>query len=73
VACHELAVDRGQPATAVRAVHHVVVHEREGVQQLERRTCISDQRMVRRAAGADERPVTERGTQALPPGEHQCP
>ena len=66
VAGHEAAMDRRETSTQVRTVHDVVVHERERVQQLERGAGVDDDRVVVRAARADERPVTERGPQPLP-------
>ena len=39
-------MDRRQPATSIRAVHDVVVHERERVQQLERGTGVDHERIV---------------------------
>ena len=41
-AVDELAVDRREPPPLVGAVHHVVVDERERVQQLERRAGVDD-------------------------------
>ena len=65
VAVDERAVHRGLAAAAVGPVHDVVVHEGEAVQQLERGARVDGDRVVRVAAGADERPVAERGPQPL--------
>ena len=58
-------------ASGVGPVHHVVVHERERVEQLEGGADVDDHGVVRVAAGAHERPVAERGSQSLPPGAHE--
>ena len=59
------AVHRRVPASHVGAVHDVVVHEREGVQQLERGADVDDHGIVGIATRADERPVAERGPEPL--------
>ena len=48
-----------------RPVHHVVVHEREGVQQLDRSRDVGDPLVVGIAPGADEPPEAERRAETL--------
>ena len=62
---------RGALGAWLGAVHHVVVDERERVQQLERRAGVDDPAVRRITTRADERPVTERGPQSLASGEHE--
>ena len=63
---------RGAHATTSRrAVHDVVVDQREGVQQLERRARICDYGIVGIAAGTDETPVAERRPEALASREEE--
>ena len=59
------------PPPAGGVVHHVVVEQREGVHQLERRTRIDVDLVVVATAGADEPPVAERRSQPLAAGEHE--
>ena len=54
------------------AVHHVVVDEGEGVEQLEGGTGVDDRGVVGRAAGSDERPVAEGRSQPLAAGQHEA-
>ena len=54
-----------------RSVHHVVVDQRERVQQLERRARIDDDRVVGVAACPDEAPVAERRPEALASREEE--
>jgi hypothetical protein len=68
---HEVPVDRGQAATSIGAVHHVVVYESERVEELEGSTGVDRERIVRRAARAHEGPVTERRSQSLSAGQHE--
>ena len=71
VAGLELDVDRvGAPAGG-RAVHDVVVHQGEGVQQLQGGAGVDDGGVVRAPAGADVRPVAERRAEALAAGQDQ--
>ena len=55
-------------AAHVGAVHHVVVHERERVHELERGRGVDDACVGRVAAAADERAVAERRPQPLATG-----
>ena len=64
VAIGEVPVHRVAIAARVGAVHHVVVHERERVHELERGRGV-DHASAGSAAAADERAVAERGPQAL--------
>ena len=64
VATDEVPVHGVEAAARVGAVHHVVVHERERVHELERGRDVDDA-VVGIAARADERAVTEGGAQAL--------
>ena len=61
----EALVDRRQATAQPGAVHHVVVHERERVQELERGAGVDHERIVGRSARAHVRPMTERGAQPL--------
>ena len=55
-------------AAHLGAVHDVVVHEREGVHELERGRRVDHTRIVAVAVGADERAVAERRAQPLAAG-----
>ena len=57
----------------VGTVHDVVVHERERVDELERRGGVDDDRSPSVAAAADERAVAERGAQPLAAGDDERP
>jgi hypothetical protein len=65
VALAELGVGRGLAPAGVRAVHDVVVDQREGMEQLERGSSVDDAGVERVAARADEAPVAEGGSEAL--------
>ena len=69
----EAHVDRIERPSSGRAVHDVVVDEREGVQQLERGARVDDRGITRAPARAHEGPVTERRTEALASGEDELP
>ena len=61
----------GVASPAAGVVHDVVVEQREGVHQLQRRAGIDDPLIVCLPAGADESPVTERRTQPLAAAKHE--
>ena len=67
----EHGVRRRLASTRRRAIHHVVVEQREGVQQLECTTGVDHARRRPVAAGSDEAPVTKRRAQALAAGQHE--
>ena len=66
----ELDVGR-RGAGGVGSVHDVVVHQGEGVEQLEGGPGVDDAGIVRVAPGTHEGPVAERRPQALPAGIDQ--
>ena len=68
VAVEEGPVHGRQPTAQRRAVHDVVVHEGERVQQLERGAGVDHDLVGRVAPGAHEGPVAERGPQPLAAG-----
>ena len=61
----ELLVDGRHPASGVRRVHHVVVHDRGRLQEFEGGGGGHDARIAGVATGATPAPVAERGSQAL--------
>src|SRR5438105_4219755 len=61
----ELAVDGRSTTPAVAAVHDVVVHEGERVEELEGRARVDRDRIAAVTPGADVAPVAERGPEAL--------
>jgi hypothetical protein len=71
VAFGEIDVDGGPPPPQPRPVHHVVVEERERVEQLERRPGVDDLRGGRVAAGAYEGPVAEGRPEPFPAVEDE--
>ena len=64
-------VDGREPAPEVGAVHHVVVDERERVEQLEAAPASTHGVARRVAAGSDEGPVAERGAEPLAAGRDE--
>jgi hypothetical protein len=61
----EPAVDRRETAPLYRSVHHVVMNEGKGVQELEGRAGIDDERVRRVSPGPDECPRTKRRPEAF--------
>ena len=68
VAVEEGPMHGRQPTAQRRAVHDVVVHQGERVQQLERGAGVDHDLVGRVAPGTHEGPVTERGPQPLAAG-----
>ena len=67
----EVDVDGRPPPAQARPVHHVVVEEGEGVEQLQGGAGVDHRRVGRVAAGADEGPVAERRPEPLPAVEDE--